>query len=693
MDYSESIYRYVFEHSMEAVFLNTPDGHVVAANPAACKLFGRTEAELRALSRKDLVDMASPQLAVFMEERDRSGRARGELIFIRGDGTRFLGEALSEQFTDDQKNIRNILTVRDITARKEAERLLAESEEQYRLLIAAMEEGVVLQDENAKILAFNKSSERILGLTADQLMGKTSFDPDWYSIHEDGSPFPGETHPVVVTLKTGEPQSNVIMGIHKPSEELTWISINVQPIFKEGMTTPYRVVATMHDITERKNAQEQIERLAHFDQLTGLPNRTLLNDRFRYSLSLAQRSGESVALIYLDLDHFKDINDTLGHNIGDMVLLEVATRLKAAIRDEDTLARQGGDEYILILPATNADGAGLVASKLVDVIAQSSNINQHDLTVTASIGIAVYPHDGTTLEALSKNADIAMYRAKREGRNGFRFYTPEMQVHSARNLKLANGLRSALEREELVLHYQPQFTLQDGRIVGVEALVRWQHPEMGLVSPAEFIPIAESTGQIIPIGEWVLRTACRQLKAWMDKGMAPMMMAVNLSAVQFRQNDLPGIIDSIIHDTKLPPNLLELELTEAATINNTEAAVKMMKLLDERAIRMSIDDFGTGYSSLSYLKQFKVYKLKIDRSFVRDIINDPNDRAIVTAIINMAKSLDLAIIAEGVETEQQLDFLRLQGCPEAQGFYFSKPLPAEEFEAFVKANVGMKSTG
>jgi len=677
---------------MEAVFVTTPHGVIFAANPAACKLFGRSEEEICKLGRNGLVDASSPQLNDFIAESTRAGRARAELIYIRGDGSRFHGEVSSEQFIDDQQEIRTIVTVRDLTERNQAERMLVESEEQYRLLIAAMDEGVTLQDEYSKILAFNNSAERILGLTADQLRGKTSFDPDWYSIHEDGSPFPGETHPVVMTLRTGMPQSNVIMGIHKPNGSLTWISINVQPIFKEGKTTPYRVVATMHDITERKIAQEHIERLAHFDQLTGLPNRTLLNDRCRYALSLAQRSGETLAVMFLDLDHFKDINDTLGHNVGDQVLMDLAKRLKAAVREEDTLSRQGGDEYILILPATDADGAGLVASKLIEVVARPGEIEQHELTVTASIGIAIYPHDGTTLEMLSKNADIAMYRAKSEGRNSFLFYTPEMQIHSAHNLKMANGLRHSIERHELQLHYQPQFSLQDGHIVGVEALLRWQHPEMGMVSPAEFIPIAESTGQIISIGEWVLRTATRQLKEWMENGMPPLMMAVNLSAVQFRQKDLPALIDRILDEVNLPHNLLELELTEATTMDNTQAAVNMMNKLHERGIRMSIDDFGTGYSSLNYLKQFKVYKLKIDQSFVRDITNDPGDRAIVTAIINMASSLDLQTIAEGVETAQQLNFLRLQGCIEVQGYYFSKPLPAKQFEVFARTRAGSENT-
>lgn len=690
---SDSLYFAVYEHSMEAVLITSPDGSVHAANPAACTLFRYSEEELCKLKREDLVDIASslPQIDEFLEERNATGSARAEVIFVRGDGSRFPGEVSSKQFYDEQNNLRTIMIIRDLTERDRAARLLAESEELYRSLIDAMEEGVVLQDENAKIITFNKSAERILGLSADELTSRTSFDPEWRSIHEDGSPFPGESHPVPVTLRTGEPQSDVIMGIHRPDGELIWISINVQPIFKEGRSTPSRVVATMHDITEQKAAQDHIERLAHFDHLTGLPNRTLLRDRFKFALSMAHRRSEMLALMFLDLDHFKDINDTLGHNVGDQVLVELAKRLKAAVREEDTVARQGGDEYIMILPATNVDGAGSVANKLNQVIAQPCQIEQHELTVTASIGIAMYPHDGKDLESLSKNADIAMYRAKRDGRNSFRFYTSEMQIHSARNLKLANELRNALTRNELHLHYQPQLSLRDEHIVGVEALLRWQHPEMGMIPPAEFIPIAESIGQIIPIGEWVLRTAASQLKLWMDNGLPPMMIAVNLSAVQFRQNDLPDLINNILAETELPHHFLELELTEAATMDNTNAAVRIMNKLNEYGIHMSIDDFGTGYSSLAYLKQFNVFKLKIDRSFVRDIISDPGDKAIVSAIINMANSLDIKTTAEGVETSEQLDFLRSQGCIEAQGYYLCKPLPADQLEEFVRTRTGSKN--
>ncbi|MES1988617.1 MAG: EAL domain-containing protein [Pseudomonadota bacterium] len=442
--------------------------------------------------------------------------------------------------------------------------------------------------------------------------------------------------------------------------------------------------AFVRDITERKESESQIQKLAHFDALTNLPNRILLQDHFKYALSLVKRNNDKLAVIFLDLDHFKDINDTLGHSIGDLLLIEVANRLQSTLREEDTLSRLGGDEFILILPGTDSRGAANVSQKLLNLMAMPYRIDSFELTVTGSVGVALYPNDGTDFEILSQKADTAMYRAKQEGRNNYRFFTAEMQATSSRNLQLVTALRYALERDQLSLHFQPQVSLQQNRIIGTEALLRWQHPELGSILPAEFIPIAEDSGLIISIGEWALRQAVKQAKLWMEEGHQPLIMAVNISAIQFRHPDLPYVVTQILEEFGLAPEYLELELTEGVAMYDPQGAIEMMNNLHELGIRVSIDDFGTGYSSLSYLKKFKVYKLKIDQSFVRDISTDPEDKAIVSAIISMSKSLGLQTIAEGVETIEQLTYLRAQGCDEVQGYYYSKPMAIEQLEQYFR---------
>jgi diguanylate cyclase (GGDEF)-like protein/PAS domain S-box-containing protein len=442
------------------------------------------------------------------------------------------------------------------------------------------------------------------------------------------------------------------------------------------------ILTSGEDITERRTAEGRIQYLANYDELTGLPNRSKLDNRIQYLLSLAKRNEMPITVMFLDLDHFKDINDTLGHSVGDTLLIEASKRLQSILREEDTVARFGGDEFIVLLPNIEMDGATQVAQKLQTIFQKPFQINEHELSISTSIGIALYPNDGSDFETLYKNADTAMYRAKQEGRNGFCFFTTEMQLHSIRNLELGNALRHALDRDQLHLHYQPQFSTKNKMIIGAEALLRWSHPELGNISPAEFIPISEENGTILAIGEWVLRSAVQTARNWMDQGYPPIIMAVNLSAVQFRSPNLPALVASILQDVGLPPEYLELELTESIAMHDPQRAINTMNDLHARGIRMSIDDFGTGYSSLSYLKKFNIYKLKIDQSFVRDINIDPEDKAIVAAIISMAKSLGLQTIAEGVETIAQLDYLREQECNEIQGYYFSKPLPKEAFEAF-----------
>jgi len=485
------------------------------------------------------------------------------------------------------------------------------------------------------------------------LRGKLD-ESEWTYVRKDGSRFSGRLSVTIIKNESG--QSCGTLGI-------------------------------ITDLTADKDSAAVIRQLAHYDLLTNLPNRALLCDRMDFMLGRSKRNDEQFALMFLDLDRFKNVNDSLGHLIGDELLIQLAGRLKSALREEDTVSRLGGDEFILLIPETDADGAAHVAAKLLEITAQPYPIGPHELTCTSSIGVALYPSDGADFETLSMNADTAMYRAKKAGRNTFRFFTNEMQKSSARALQLENALRRALENNELSLVYQPQLALSDNRIVGAEALLRWKHPDLGQISPAEFIPIAEDSGLILPIGEWVLRTAAQQMRSWIDAKLAIELISVNLSAVQFRQATLIRRIAQILKEEDLPTHHLELELTESTAMDNPVAAMAVMSELHELGIRMAIDDFGTGYSSMSYLKRLRANRLKIDQSFVHDLFANPEDEAIITAIISLADNLGLKTIAEGVETKAQIDFLRMKGCDEIQGYYFSKPLAAEDLEAFVRGHI------
>jgi len=562
----------------------------------------------------------------------------------------------------------------------EAERLttlaaLSESEERYRTAFRTSPDAInITRVSDGLYLDVNQGFERMSGWTHSESVGRTATELGIWSNVAD-------RQRLVDNLKRGGRCANLEADFVRKDGSIFNGLMSAEKVRFNDVDC---LLSVTRDITEKKQAEERIQRLALFDQLTGLPNRTELQTRFKFALNLAQRHGKQMALMFLDLDRFKNVNDTLGHSVGDQLLMAVSQRLKTTLREEDTLSRLGGDEFILLLPDATEEGAREVAMKLIEAAAQPYQIDQYELINTISVGIAIYPQDGADFETLSKNADAAMYRVKRAARNDLCFFTEEMQANSVRSLQLVNALHHALARNELQVHYQPQIAMQDGRIIGAEALLRWTHPELGAVSPAEFIPIAEDSGQILQIGEWVLRTAVQQLKTWMNQGLPAMVMAVNLSAVQFRHPNLIEMVTRILDEAGVPAELLEIELTEATAMDNPATAIDIMNRLHERGIRMSIDDFGTGYSSLSYLKKFKVYKLKIDQSFVRDISHDPDDKAIVTAIINLASSMGLQTIAEGVETASQLAYLRLQGCDEGQGYYFSRPVPADAFEAFVQ---------
>lgn len=435
-------------------------------------------------------------------------------------------------------------------------------------------------------------------------------------------------------------------------------------------------VGTLLDISAQKAAEQRVRELADYDVLTGLPNRRLLRERFVQLLAAAEREQGEIAVVFLDLDHFKRVNDSLGHSIGDELLCEVARRLDGAVRRIDTLARLGGDEFIFSMPGFHLAAAAEVARRLIDVFARPFLVAGHELTVTPSLGISIYPHDGLDLETLLKNADTAMYRAKEIGRNTFQFYAAEMNTATLDRLLMESNLRRALAQNEFILHYQPLVHLESGVVIGVEALIRWQHPDLGMIMPDSFIHIAEETGLINPIGDWVLCEACRQAKAWFDEGLPPLVMAVNVAPVQFRQPGFVEMVAGALASSGLEAGLLELELTERTVMHDADVNLGMLSALHRMGVELSLDDFGTGYSSLAYLKRFPVGKLKIDRSFVKDLETDPDDWAIASTIVSMGRSLRMTVLAEGVETGEQLAQLRKMGCDIAQGYYFSRPTSA-----------------
>jgi diguanylate cyclase (GGDEF)-like protein/PAS domain S-box-containing protein len=691
---------------------------VVRCNQRYAQIFGYDHPEeLKALTTetfypsreafRDLGRAAYPVLA-------QGETYRVERPLRRRNGALFWGSLTGRLINPQDTSEGSIWIVDDIDAQRRAQAALDAAVREKQLLFDSAMVGIVFIRDR-RLTRCNHHFEQMLGYQPGELAGCSS--RQWYASdaawHEAGARcYPqlaaGHSYEGELELcrKDGTPvicevRSKAIDPAN-PSQGSIWITMDIterkqaQAVLArthedlerqvQDRTRELReTVDNLHrEINERKADQDRIYWLAHYDALTGLPNRTLLAERAQQAIRVAQESGTPLAVIFLDLDHFKHVNDSLGHRVGDELLVEIAKRLRAVVREKDTVSRLGGDEFILLLPGANAHGAARVASKLQDASRQHYQIAHHELTMAPSMGIALFPQDGADFDTLTQSADVAMYRAKLDGRNTFKFFTPEMQAQSVRALQLENALRRALERGQLHLHYQPQMSLATGAVHSVEALLRWQHPQLGDVSPAEFIPIAEDSGQILQIGEWVLRTALSQLKTWRAMAFPDLTMAVNLSAIQFRQPQLPELVSRMLSEFELPPDCLELELTEGVAVDDPHAAVSTMDQLHARGVRMSMDDFGTGYSSLSQLKRFQIFKLKIDQSFVRDLGNDTNDRAIVSAIIRMAQALGMRTTAEGVETAGQLSFLREQGCDEAQGYHFSKPLSAPALEAFMR---------
>jgi diguanylate cyclase (GGDEF)-like protein/PAS domain S-box-containing protein len=632
---------------------------------------------------------------------------RGEQLMRRQNGELFWAHLTGRLIHADDPADGSIWIVDDIHERKLADATLSDLHAEQQLIFDHAMVGIVFL-RGRRVTRCNRAFELLFGYGPGELDGQLSrawylSDEDWkaagdqcYAPLSRGEAFHAE---MLLGKKDGTPvwcevrskaidRSDLSRGsiwitqdisARKQAElELVQAKAQLEALVAQRTEQLSQTVAALElKIAEQQAAEARAQRLAMFDGLTGLPNRHLLADRASQAMDIARRGDEPLAVL---------VNDSLGHRVGDTLLVQLAARLRGAVREQDTVARTGGDEFVLVLPLTDIAGAAHLATKLMALASAPFQVDQQELTVTPSMGIAMFPTDGDDFDTLFKCADAAMYRAKRDGRNAYRFFTSEMQAQSARALQLENALRRALERQQLSLHYQPQLALEadgEARIVGAEALLRWQHPELGWVSPAEFIPIAEATGLILPIGEWVLREALSQLSRWDDAGLPELTMAVNLSAVQFRHDGLPELVGRLLAELGMAPGRLELELTEGAAMDNPAVAITVMNELHARGVRLSIDDFGTGYSSLSYLKKFRVSKLKIDQSFVRDLTEDAEDRAIVDAVIRMAGALGLETLAEGVETEGQLAFLRRQGCQAVQGYLFSRPLPAATFVEFV----------
>ena len=663
---SEERYRELFENANDVVYTHDLDGIVTSMNLAGERVSG--------YSRDEIIGHHIHDLLV-PEDRGRAGDAmekkvRGEVaatfyeVTMRAkDGRRIPLELSTRLIVRDGKPVGVQGLGRDVSDRKD-------SEARYRLLFERNLAGVYRSTSDGRILDCNDACARLFGYDSrEELLGANAND-----FYFDDS----ERERIVELLREQKQVSNLELRLRRRDGSTVWVLENVTLRDEEIME------GTIIDITDRKRAQEQVEYQAYHDSLTALPNRLLFRDRITVALAHARRAGRLSAVMFLDLDQFKLVNDTLGHTVGDRLLQAIGARLVTCVRGEDTVARMGGDEFtILLAEMSDRRGASLVAQKVLEAVRHPVTIDEHELYVTTSIGIAVFPDEGIDAEALLKNADRAMYRAKELGRDNYQFASAAETRPAEDRLATERALHRALERDELVVYYHPMVEIATGRVVGAEALLRWQHPEKGLILPEDFIPLAEETQLIVPIGAWVLRTACRQMKAWHDAGHRGLRVAVNLSPRQFEDRELVATVERVLAETGYPAQFLDLEITESTAMQNAELTLAILNRLKEMGIRISIDDFGTGYSSLSYLKRFPIDTVKIDQDFVRDL--STGDAAIISAVISMARALKLRVIAEGVETEEQLDFLRREQCAEMQGYLYSQPLAAAEFEEALDA--------
>lgn len=674
---SEARMRTILAAMREGVIMRDANGAVIIANAAAHRLYGLTMAE-------NFPPLQEPEGYSFVREDGSCcpidelpgaramhfGHPAAAIVGIdRRDGSRGWMLAKAEPLEKDVTTglYPVVLTLNDLTAQRRAE-------EELRLAATVFDhsiEAIMITNSRRQILSVNRAFSTLTGFPPSLVIGHT---PEvLMSLKSELSDYLGIW---AEAEEKGAWQGEVWQHRHDGSSFLEWLSIGA---VKDRSNTVTHYVAVFSDVTERRVNEAQIAFLAHHDPLTSLPNRTLFQDRLDQALLRAERQNGVLALLFLDLDRFKTINDSLGHMTGDRLLQSVAERLRCCVRDADIICRQGGDEFIIVLPdVPDPETPARVADKILRRLTEPFEVDGHVLGTSFSIGIAVYPGDGASADALMKNADTAMYHAKEGGRNTYRFFTEAMNANAVERLQVENHLRLALERGELSLQIQPQISLQTGRVVGGEALLRWQSDFLGSVPPCRFIGIAEESGLIVPIGRWVLREACRCAVGWHCKDHN-VVVAVNISALQFRRDDIVTAVTDVLDETGLAPECLELELTESLLMDNAEEVLETVRHLKRLGVRLSIDDFGTGYSSLSYLKRFAVDRLKIDQGFVRDMVDDPEDAAIVRAVIQLGRSLRLEVIAEGAETRQQVDFLLQEGCLEAQGFYFCQPVSPAAF--------------
>ncbi|HEV7426985.1 MAG TPA: EAL domain-containing protein [Thermoanaerobaculia bacterium] len=673
---SEERYRLLIERMREGLVQAGNDGVLQFVNDRFCDMVGYTREELVGLQGDML--LAYPEDIELMREKTRL-RMRHvadqyEIRIRRKDGTVIWLEIGGAPVMDAAGNVVGSIGVHnDVTERRMAEEALRESEARYRLMAENSTDMISRTSNRGIVLYASDACRRLLGYEPSELVGRSFYDFIFEVDREEVrylSSLIHESGPTTFAYR-----------VEKKDGSLVWFETTSRSV-RDALTGKIReIVGVSRDVTERKRVEEQIEYQAYHDALTGLPNRRLFRDRLTVALAHARRMKHPLAVMFLDLDRFKVVNDTLGHSVGDELLKAIAARLQASLREEDSIARMGGDEFtVLLADLKTPDAAAKIAQKVLDTVALPLQIEGTELFITTSIGIALFPSDGDTAEGLLANADHAMYRAKDAGRNSYQMFTPAMNSRALERLSLENDLRHALDRGELELHYQPQINIASGRVTGVEALLRWNRPGFGVVGPKEFIPIAEETRLIVTIGEWVLREACRQARAWQGERASGFRMAVNLSPRQFQHSDLPQVIAAALEHSGLAPGDLELEITESLAMQNTSRTISTLHRLREMGVQIAIDDFGTGHSSLNYLRNFPIDSVKIDQEFVQEIEVSAPDRAIVSAVIGMARGLRLRVTAEGVETAEQLEFLREQGCEEVQGFLFGEPVPAKAFQ-------------